>query len=482
MTVATHDNKVTYACDGTRRAFEFGFKIFAPTDLVVVAENALNGEQTPLTLNEGFTVRGVNAEYSGGGTVTTAEVWPATHTLTILRRVGMLQETDYRSTETFSAAAHEAAMDRMTMMIQQLAETLGRALRVSVTDEALGELPPAVVRANKYFAFDADGQIITKLTAAGEALMSGSAICYVGDYSAAWPTTRPDGITPLDLSDSGRSALDTGGGRMRMAYYVHGYGETVQASWIVLVSVYNGNLIIGPSPVTTLEFQESDQADPAGRVRIQMDNDTLTILRKTASGSPGTWTAAATIARSTGAVTLAGSAQVQGVLTASAGVNVAGSVALGGSGKVTGLQAGTSSSDALRVDQLPAGEQAANGTSNQAISSNQWTDLANMSVTLTTRGRAVLLLFSAAFQVPAGGDVRLRFLADATPVHLMPAAVGTPSSGTGGTLVLPLAMQTLVTGLSAGSHTFKVQWMAQSGTINQLGASGHVRTLTAVEL
>lgn len=333
MTVASSVNKVTYQCDGQVRAFDFAFKIFAPSELQVVLENTANGETQTLVGGSAYTVSAVNGDYSGGGTVTLTSAPDSHYTVSLMRVVPLLQQTDYRATEVFSAEAHEAAMDRVVMMVQQLAEAMGRTLRISVTDDALLELPPATARANKYFAFDADGQVTLALSAAGQALQSGSAMAYVGDFSAAWPATRPDGVTALALEDTGRIALDVGTGRMRFAIYKHGFGGSVQADWIVLQSVYGGNLIVGPSPVTTIEYQESDQSDPAGRVRLQVDGDAFTILRKTAAGTPGTWTAALTISRSTGQVTLGAG------------------LAMGG-GKITGLAAGTANGDAVRYEQM----------------------------------------------------------------------------------------------------------------------------------
>jgi len=65
----------------------------------------------------------------------------------------------------------------------------------------------------------------------------GSAIVYVGDYSAAWPTLKPDGVTTLDTNDSGRLALDTTTIPNRIAIYKYGTG------WITIGQVVGNTLI-----------------------------------------------------------------------------------------------------------------------------------------------------------------------------------------------------------------------------------------------
>jgi hypothetical protein len=65
-----------------------------------------------------------------------------------------------RGTDTggaFPASAHEMALDKLTMLVQQKSEEIARSLLFPVSDpsSSLGELPNSIDRASKYLGFDA---------------------------------------------------------------------------------------------------------------------------------------------------------------------------------------------------------------------------------------------------------------------------------------------------------------------------------------
>lgn len=121
------------------------------------------------------------------------------------------------------------------------------------------------------------------------------------------------------------------------------------------------------------------------------------------------------------------------------------------------------------------------GTSN-ITKSGAWADMANMSITITTKGGNVLLMFSGTIRISAegGGGITplyFRFNLDGTPYHIQHSKFSYDQ--TNDTFVL--SMQYLFTGLNAELHNFKMQWQTTSGTIAQDGAS-YPRILSAVEL
>lgn len=142
MTIETTTNKVFYGGTGAQVAFPYTFRIFSATDMVVI-KRSINGVETPLTLYTDFTVSGVGNV--GGGTVTLIGNYAigavpgplATGEKLLLKRlVPLKQETDYVEGGAFLAESHEAALDRLTCIAQQLQEQVDRSVKVSNTDES----------------------------------------------------------------------------------------------------------------------------------------------------------------------------------------------------------------------------------------------------------------------------------------------------------------------------------------------------------
>ena len=130
-------------------------------------------------------------------------------------------------------------------------------------------------------------------------------------------------------------------------------------------------------------------------------------------------------------------------------------------------------------DQIAAKTQSAQavGTSNISETTGSFADMANMTITITTTGGDVLLMFGAMCLLDASGTAHadFRFDIDGTPQ----GGVGQGDTGSGSGQHA-INMQWLETSLSAGSHTFKVQWK-KSLSLAQNGAT-FPRVFTAVEL
>jgi hypothetical protein len=145
MTISTIENKVSYNGNGVTTVFAFPYLFFENTDLDVYRVDSL-GTLTLLTLTTDYTVTGAGAE--SGGTVTMV-VPPATGTqLLIVRTLDLVQETDYIEGDPFPAETHERALDRLTMIAQQIQEQTGRALTLPVQSSGVSaELPAPVANA-----------------------------------------------------------------------------------------------------------------------------------------------------------------------------------------------------------------------------------------------------------------------------------------------------------------------------------------------
>lgn len=83
-------------------------------------------------------VRGTDYALTSGGVVT-AQAIPDTEKVFLLRSVQATQGTVYQENGRFPAKSHERALDKLTMLVQQLSGSLLRSLRLP---ESVAEAPP----------------------------------------------------------------------------------------------------------------------------------------------------------------------------------------------------------------------------------------------------------------------------------------------------------------------------------------------------
>lgn len=139
MTVETEISRSgPYAGAGTTGPFLVDFRILDATHLEVIKLTSTG--EVRLAYPADYIISGV-----GGPTCdlfTTAPV-PVGQTLTIIRDVPRTQEADYVQNDNFPAETHEEALDKLTMITQQLAEQQDRALTLpaSASGSVSTELP-----------------------------------------------------------------------------------------------------------------------------------------------------------------------------------------------------------------------------------------------------------------------------------------------------------------------------------------------------
>lgn len=180
MTISSTTTKSSGSGNGTQHSFAYGFKIFANGDLTVLVRSS-TGTETVKVLDTDYVV--TNAGNSSGGNVlfkfntgnTGDAHYSATdkrpqsgETVVIRRNLTLTQGTDYVENDPFPAASHENALDRITMIAQQLQEELDRSLKISRTNTMTSTefTTSASDRANKILSFDSSGEL-TITTAIG---------------------------------------------------------------------------------------------------------------------------------------------------------------------------------------------------------------------------------------------------------------------------------------------------------------------------
>lgn len=145
MSIASETHKVIYVCDGSTTEFDYTFKIFDEAEIEVVLYTIATAVETVLVLDTNYTVDDVGED--AGGTVSIiAEVegefvpyaYSNAYQLILRRKIPLTQTVDYIANDDFPAESHEAALDRIVMMLQQQEEKFARVvLRDSLQTTAL---------------------------------------------------------------------------------------------------------------------------------------------------------------------------------------------------------------------------------------------------------------------------------------------------------------------------------------------------------
>jgi hypothetical protein len=183
MTISTTDSSISYSGNGVTLAFAVPFRFLVNGDIVAVLRSTAGVETTQI-LDTNYTLTG--ADDDAGGTLTMIVAPASGEKLVIRRVVGITQETDYISGDSFPAESHERALDRLTMIGQQHEESLGRSLQFPVSDTASAVIPTSASRANKFLAFDADGNAsVSSATDPGSVTFSTLGETLVGRGTAA---------------------------------------------------------------------------------------------------------------------------------------------------------------------------------------------------------------------------------------------------------------------------------------------------------
>lgn len=159
MTISSVDVSAgPYVGNGIADTFEYDFKIFAEDQLRVVQTDP-DGARSVLTLNADYTVTGVGSD-AGGDVVLTSPL-AAGFTLFVRADIDATQETDFESQGGFYPDVHEDAIDKLTLLVQQLNLRVDRVVRLDPDAENGNfQFDESVIdRRNKVLRFDNNGDI-----------------------------------------------------------------------------------------------------------------------------------------------------------------------------------------------------------------------------------------------------------------------------------------------------------------------------------
>lgn len=200
MTVNSSVSDVIYTGDGTSTVFTVPFYFLADSHLSVTRVNADTEAATPLVLNTDYTVSGAGVQTGGAITLTVAPT--SSQKIYIFRDVPIDQQVDFTPNDKFPAEVNEQALDKLTMICQQIATGLTSAIRYPLSEFGTdGTLPLASARADMLFGFDANG--IQEMVPRPSTLGAGDLRM---DVFVAGTDFTPDVTTSLTLSRAPISA------------------------------------------------------------------------------------------------------------------------------------------------------------------------------------------------------------------------------------------------------------------------------------
>lgn len=216
--------------NGVTVAFPFTFKVFSTADVLVVQTDASGVETTMVSTTNYTVVLNSNQDSNPGGTVTMNVAPPTGYLLTLGSTVANTQPMVLTNTGGFFATVINDAMDRVTILVQQLLEKLGRAVTVPIStpSNVNTQLPSPI--AGRLLGWNATGDGLTAYDASSQQLTVS------GATHATTSKATPVNADELPIADSaasfGLKKLTFGNLSSNLAYNPTGTGAvatTVQS-------------------------------------------------------------------------------------------------------------------------------------------------------------------------------------------------------------------------------------------------------------
>ena len=218
MTISSDNRKAgPYICNGVTTAFPFAFKVFSSADVRVVLADA-TGAESDLVLGTHYAVA-LNADQDAnpGGTVTTTAAYATGYTLTLTSGLQNLQPVTLTNNGGFYPTVINNALDRLTILVQQLAEQVSRAVKVSISsatapDSLIASLLTAVSSALTYSNNASASATAAASSASAAAASVASSIAKTGTQSVTAVLQFPNNINQIMQADQY-------GTQQNLAYY-----------------------------------------------------------------------------------------------------------------------------------------------------------------------------------------------------------------------------------------------------------------------
>lgn len=176
MSVPISTAKVQYTLSATVQALPINFYFIDNTHIKAIRARSGVADYV-MVIGTDYSLVGAGDE--AGGTLTTiATNMVVGDKITIKRDIPITQLTNYVYNDKFPAEVHERALDKLTMVTQQLKEVTDRAVQFPESEVAgTGNImPPASGRAAKILGFDASGNAVQLYDPVSAVFSEGDAI------------------------------------------------------------------------------------------------------------------------------------------------------------------------------------------------------------------------------------------------------------------------------------------------------------------
>lgn len=208
MTISSSTRKAgPFIGTGLTTVFPFDYKVFADTDVLVVETDDLLVERT-LELGPDYTVAlSSDQENDPGGSVILAEALAEDYLLTLGSRVPDTQPVELTNAGGFYPRVINMAFDRLTILIQQLTEQLGRTLKLPFSTDIDPTFPLPVP--NGLVGFNSDASGMTVISPTDLVTVAGYADARIDMFTGDGVETdfvidfNPGVLANLDISISG---------------------------------------------------------------------------------------------------------------------------------------------------------------------------------------------------------------------------------------------------------------------------------------
>lgn len=159
--------RAQYVADGIADRFPFAFPLYSAADLTLHLDAAPH--------LSGFMLEGIGDP--AGGAVILDSPPPSGTIVTLQRRVELDRQADFLESGPLAARSLNEQLNRLTAMVQQLADDQARMLRAPSTDlPASALIPDRAVRAGTALGFDAAGNPVALALAALPSIATATAI------------------------------------------------------------------------------------------------------------------------------------------------------------------------------------------------------------------------------------------------------------------------------------------------------------------
>lgn len=232
MTVSSTNRKAgPFIGNNVTTAFPFAFRMFETDDLLVVRLDVATNVETALVIDLDFTAT-LNADQdnSPGGTVTLLSPLATGTTLVITSDVPPLQETVLTNQGGFYPNVLNAALDRLTILVQQNARDIARSFLMPLS---AGASAPTIQNSpNGYLQWNADGTDILAVDLADIAATAAlppqaGAAGYFLTTNGSVASWAPVAVSAGQISGLGPLATFTGSGAAGQVLGWDGSGFTL---------------------------------------------------------------------------------------------------------------------------------------------------------------------------------------------------------------------------------------------------------------